>query len=140
MNRLLVSSGSEYEKPIGFSRAVRVGNRISVAGTAPIAEDGSPAFPGDVYRQTHRCLEIIENAIREAGGTLGDVIRTRVFLKDANTWESAARAHGEIFADIRPACTFVEVSRFIDSEWLVEIEAECQIDAAQSRYIETEEK
>lgn len=127
MNRIRVSSGSQYEKPIGFSRAVRIGNRISVAGTAPIADDGSPAFPGDLYNQTHRCLKIIKKAIEDAGGDLDQVIRTRVYLKDAETWEEAAKAHGEVFGEIRPACTFVEVSRFVDPRWLVEIEAECQI-------------
>ena len=128
MDRIRVSSGSQYEKPIGFSRAIRIGNRISVAGTAPIADDGSPAHPGDVYNQTRRCLHIIETAIKEAGGALENVIRTRVYLKNADSWEMAAKAHGEFFSEIRPACTFVEVSRFIDPEWMVEIEAECQIE------------
>jgi enamine deaminase RidA (YjgF/YER057c/UK114 family) len=122
-----ISSGSPFEKPIGFSRAVRMGDRIAVAGTAPIAADGSVAHPGDMYRQTLRCLDIIREAIEAAGGRLTDVIRTRVFLTDAVRWQDAASAHGKIFGDIRPACTFVEVSRLIDPEWLVEIEAECVV-------------
>ena len=114
MPRQNISSGSPFEKPIGFSRAVRMGDRIVVAGTAPIAADGSTAHPGDMYGQTLRCLEIVREAIEKAGGGLGDVIRTRVYLTDAERWQDAASAHGKIFGDIRPACTFVEVSRLID--------------------------
>jgi enamine deaminase RidA (YjgF/YER057c/UK114 family) len=119
-----VSSGSPYEASIGMSRAVRTGPWIAVAGTAPIAADGSPAHPGDVYLQTRRCLEIIARAITDAGGTLDAVIRTRIMLVDIATWRDAARAHGEVFGAIRPACTFVQVVRFIDPAWLVEIEAD----------------
>jgi enamine deaminase RidA (YjgF/YER057c/UK114 family) len=122
-----ISSGSPFEKPIGFSRAVRVGDRITVSGTAPIAPDGTAAHPGDMYRQTRRCLEIIREAIEAAGGRLEDVIRTRIYVTDAVRWKEAARAHGEVFGDIRPACTFVEVSRLIDTAWLVEVEAECVV-------------
>jgi len=122
-----ISSGSPFEKPIGFSRAVRIGNRIVVSGTAPIAPDGTTAHPGDMYYQTLRCLDIIREAIEAAGGSLADVIRTRVYLTDAERWQDAASAHGKIFGDIRPACSFVEVSRLIDPEWLVEIEAECVV-------------
>jgi enamine deaminase RidA (YjgF/YER057c/UK114 family) len=122
--RRLVSSGSRFEPEIGFSRAVRVGAHISVAGTAPVSPEGGTAASGDVYGQTKRCLEIIDAAIAEAGGSLEDVVRTRVMLVDMTTWREAARAHGEYFGAIRPACTFVEVSRFIDPQWLVEIEAD----------------
>lgn len=122
-----ISSGSPFEKPIGFSRAVSTGYRILVSGTAPIAVDGSTAFPGDVYRQTRHCLQIIEKAIAEAGGQLSDVVRTRVYLTDADTWQDAGKAHGEFFGEIRPASTFIEVSRLIDPDWMVEIEAECEI-------------
>ena len=125
MNRKNVSSGSPYEKPIGFSRASRIGNVIAVAGTAPIAPDDTTACPGDVYGQTRRCLEIMKKAIEDAGGTLENVIRTRIMLTDKSTWEEAARAHGEFFADIRPACTFVEVGGLIKKDWLVETEADC---------------
>jgi enamine deaminase RidA (YjgF/YER057c/UK114 family) len=127
MNRQNISSGSPFEKSIGFSRAVRTGNMISVSGTAPIADDGSPAYPGDLYKQTRRCLSIIEKAILEAGGTLENVIRTRMFLTDISRWEEAARAHGEFFADIRPAATMVEVKGLINPEWLIEMEADCVI-------------
>ena len=126
-NRKNISSGSPYEAPIGFSRAVRIDNIISVAGTAPIAADGTTAAPGDVCGQTRRFLEIISDAINHAGGRLADVIRTRVMMTDISRWEDAGRAHGEFFSDIRPACTFVEVSAFIRDDWLVEIEADCVV-------------
>jgi enamine deaminase RidA (YjgF/YER057c/UK114 family) len=95
-----------------------------VAGTAPIAADGSTAAHGDVYGQSLRCLDIAEQALTEAGGSLADVIRTRIMLVDIRQWRQAARAHVERFAAVRPACTFVEVSRFIDPEWLVEFEVD----------------
>jgi len=123
--RKLVSSGSPLERRIGFSRAVRVGPYVAIAGTAPIAPDGSVAAPGDVYGQTRRCLEIVAQAVVDAGLSMGDVIRTRVMLTDIGRWEEAARAHGEVFGTIKPACTFVEVKGFINREWLVEIEADC---------------
>ncbi|GGR24999.1 RidA family protein [Streptomyces roseolus] len=126
-SRRLVSSGSPLEPEIGFSRAVRLGPYVSVSGTAPIAPDGTTTAPGDVYAQTVRCLDIAEAALREAGAVLADVVRTRVMLTDAATWREAARAHGERFADVRPACTFVEVSRFIDPAWLVEIEIDAVV-------------
>lgn len=122
--RRLVSSGSRFEPEIGFSRAVRVGPHISVAGTAPIFPAGHNAATGDIYGQTKRCLEIIDAAIIEAGGALRDVTRTRVMLVDMRMWREAARAHGEYFGKIRPASTFVQVSGFIDPQWLVEIEAD----------------
>ena len=115
------------EKPIGFSRAVRVGNIIAVAGTAPIAPDGSVACRDDVYGQTKTCIEIMKKAIEDAGGKMKNVIRTRIMLKDISRWKDAAKAHGEHFSDIRPACTFAEVKGFIDPEWLVETEADCVV-------------
>lgn len=127
MARKNISSGSPFEKPIGFSRAVRMGNTIAIAGTAPIAEGGGTACEGDLYGQTLRCLEIIQVAVEAAGGQLDDVIRTRVMLTDIENWEEAGRAHGEFFGEIRPACTFVEVSRFIDPDWLVEMEADAVV-------------
>ena len=130
--RQRVSSGSPLEPEIGFSRAVRVGDTISVSGTAPISANGGTAGPGSVYRQTRRCLQIIEDALSECGATLDDVVRTRVMLTDITTWKDAARAHGEVFSEIRPACTFVEVSRFIDSEWLVELEADAVVHPTRS--------
>jgi len=104
---------------------VRVGSIVAVSGTAPIAPDGSVAAPGDVYGQTRRCLDIIARAVGEAGLGLHSVIRTRVMLTDISRWEEAARAHGEVFSAVKPACTFVEVKRLIDPGWLVEIEADC---------------
>ena len=128
MPRKLVSSGSYLEPEIGFSRAVRVGQIIAVAGTAPIAAAGAPAAPGDAYGQTKRCLEIIDQAVTVAGATMAQVVRTRIMLTDISRWRDAARAHGEVFRDIRPACTFVQVSGFIDPTWLVEIEADCVVE------------
>ncbi|HCW76013.1 MAG TPA: hypothetical protein DHU63_05670 [Candidatus Marinimicrobia bacterium] len=127
-NRKNISSGSPFEKPIGFSRAVRIGNLLAISGTAPIAPDGSTAHPGNLYEQTRTCLTIIRNAIENAGGRLENVIRTRVMLTDISRWKEAARAHGEFFSEIRPASTFIEVKNLIDPEWLVEIEADCVVD------------
>jgi enamine deaminase RidA (YjgF/YER057c/UK114 family) len=123
--RKLVSSGSPLEPTIGFSRAVRSGPYLAVAGTAPIGRDGRAVHPGDVYEQTKACLAIATKAIKEAGGRVQDAVRTRVMLTDIDRWREAARAHGEFFGDIRPACTFMGVSRFIDPEWLVEVEIDC---------------
>lgn len=124
MDRQLVSSGSPFEPTIGFSRAVRVGPHIAVAGTAPIAEGGGTACPGDLYGQTRRCLEIIERAVMAAGGKREHIVRTRMFLKDIATWQEAGRAHGEFFAKIRPAATMIQIVQAIDPAWLIEIEAD----------------
>jgi len=125
--RKLISSGSPFEPEIGFSRAVRVGNHIAVAGTAPVAPGGGVAAKGDVYAQTKRCLEIAVKAVADAGGTAAHVTRTRIMLTDMKHWREAACAHGEFFRDVRPASTFVQVTGFIDPEWLVEIEADAII-------------
>jgi enamine deaminase RidA (YjgF/YER057c/UK114 family) len=125
--RQLVSSGSPLEPEIGLSRAVRSGSYVCVAGTAPIAEGGGVAAPGDVYGQSVRCLDIAEQALQEAGASVADVVRTRVMLTDIEQWRDAARAHAQRFAQVRPACTFVEVSRFIDPGWLVEFELDAII-------------
>lgn len=127
MDRRSVSSGSYLEPILGFTRAVRIGQHIAVAGTAPILAEGGTAAKGDVYGQTIRCLEIIEKAIVDAGGTRGDVIRTRIMLTDMTHWREAARAHGEYFAEIRPATTVVQVVGFVDPDWLVELEADAII-------------
>ncbi|MBV9260082.1 MAG: RidA family protein [Pseudolabrys sp.] len=124
MKRKLISSGSPFEPTIGFSRAVRVGPHITVSGTAPIAATGGTACPGDAYGQTKRCLEIIEQAINQAGGKREHVVRTRMFLKDMKMWEEVGRAHGEFFKDIRPAATMIQIVQAIDPSWLVEIEAD----------------
>jgi enamine deaminase RidA (YjgF/YER057c/UK114 family) len=127
MERQLIASGSPYEHHIGISRAVRVGPWIAVSGTAPLDHEGATAHPGDVYAQTKRCLEIMIAAIERAGGAREHVIRTRIMLVDIAQWREAARAHGELFAAVRPACTFVQVSGFIDPDWLVETEADCYV-------------
>ena len=128
MKRILISSGSPYEKPIGFSRAVRVGNNISVSGTGPIGPDGATVGVGDAYTQAKRCLEIIKKAIEDAGGRLEQVTRTRMMLTDISQWDKVSRAHGEFFGAIRPASTLVGVTALVRPEWLVEIEADCVID------------
>ena len=127
MERKNISSGSPYEKSIGFSRAVRIGNLIAVSGTGPIAEDGSTSCPGDEYGQAKRCLEIIKKAIEDAGGRLEDVIRTRMYIGGMAKWEDVARAHGEFFSEIRPASTLIEVKSFVRPDWYVEIEADCMV-------------
>lgn len=119
MSRRSASSGSPLEPRIGFSRAVRIGRWVAVAGTAPIG-----VTTDDVYAQTVRCLDIAEQSLRDVGASLDDVIRTRVMLTDIARWEDAARAHGERFRDVRPACTFVQVAGFIDPAWRVEIEVD----------------
>ncbi|GGZ27849.1 hypothetical protein GCM10010387_21630 [Streptomyces inusitatus] len=126
--RQTVSSGSPLEPDIGFSRAVRKGAHVAVAGTAPIGDDGTTVGRGDVHAQTVRCLDIAEAALTAAGASLGDVVRTRVMLTDVTRWREAARAHGERFAAVRPVTTFVEVSRFIDPDWLVEVEVDAVLD------------
>lgn len=130
MKRENISSCSPFEASIGFSRACRIGQFLSVAGTAPLSADGTTASPGDVYAQTKRCLEISKTALEAAGGSLEGVIRTRIMLTDISRWQEAGRAHGEYFGNIRPACTFMEVSRFIDAEWLVETEVDCIVDCS----------
>lgn len=124
MKRKNITYNQPLEKQIGFSRAVRIDNIIAVTATAPIAKDGSVHTPGNMYGQAKRCLEIIKDVIEQAGGTLDDVIRTRLFLTDIKKWKEAAKAHGEYFSEIQPACGFIEVSGFINPEWLIEIEAD----------------
>ena len=128
--RKLVSSGSPYEPKIGFSRAVRVGDVITVAGTAPIGADGKNVAPDDPAAQTRRCLEIIRAAIEQAGGKLAHVVRTRIFLTRVADWPAVGAAHGEFFGGIRPACTVVEVAGLIDPDWRVEIEADAIVSDA----------
>src|SRR5438876_3405974 len=123
MGRRLVSSGSPFEPTIGFSRAVRDGRHVFVAGTCAVMPDGREP-PGDAYGQAKRCLEIIAAALAEAGAEPEHVVRTRTFLLDARDAGDVGRAHGEIFGDIRPASTMIVVSGFLDPRWLVEIEAD----------------
>ena len=128
MPRQLISSGSPFEPVIGFSRAVKVGNHIFVSGTAPIGADGKTEGVNDPYLQTKRCLEIISQALEKAGARLENVVRTRTFLLNIEDWEKVAKAHGEVFDNIRPASTMVEVSGFINPEWLVEFEADAVVE------------
>ena len=126
MQRRLVSSGSPYEPVVGFSRAVRVGDQVFVAGTAPIMPDGGDP-PEDAYGQARRCFEIIASALEEAGAGVEDVVRTRVYLTRAEDWEQAGRAHGEVFSSIRPANAIIVVRGFVDPRWLVEIEVDAVV-------------
>ena len=127
MTRTLISSGSYLEPIMGFSRAVRVGNIVSVAGTAPIAEGGGTACIGDAYGQMKRCIEISEKALKAAGASLEHVTRTRIMLTNIDDWQAAAKAHGEVFGAIRPVITVMAVSSFVDPDWLVETEMDAVI-------------
>lgn len=125
MERRRVSSGSPYEPLIGFSRAVRAGDRVLVAGTAPVWPDGS--CDPDPAAQARRCLEIVVAALREAGAGPEHVVRTRTYMTDPADWEAIGRAHGEVFGQARPASTMVVVAALLDPRWKVEIEAEAVI-------------
>jgi enamine deaminase RidA (YjgF/YER057c/UK114 family) len=128
MRKQHISSGSPYEPRIGISRAVRSGRIIAVAGTAPIGPDGKTVGKGDATAQARRCIEIVANALEQAGASLSDVIRTRILLTRIEDWERVGLVHGEFFGSIRPANTVMQVTRFIDPDWLVEIEADAVID------------
>lgn len=122
MKRVLISSGTKWEKEVGYSRAVRVGNIIEIAGTTAV--DGDEIIgAGDVYAQTKFIFEKIERALEEAGGSMKDVVRTRMFVTDISTWEKAGKAHREFFKDTRPATTLVEVKSLVHPDLLIEIEA-----------------
>ena len=130
--RELISSGSPYEPKVGISRAVRVGNIIAVSGTAPLGPDGRTVGIGDAGAQARRCLEIIAGALEKAGASLKQVVRTRTLLVRIEDWHAVATVHGELFGEIRPANTIMQVSRFIDPEWLVEFEVDAVIDDQQN--------
>jgi enamine deaminase RidA (YjgF/YER057c/UK114 family) len=125
MERRLISSGSSWEERYGYSRAVVTGSRIQVAGTAPIMPDDADPPPG-AYEQMRRCLEIAEAALRDAGASMTDVVRTRVLMTDAGYAPEIMRAHGEAFGAVRPACTGVVVG-LLDPRWLVEVELDAEI-------------
>jgi enamine deaminase RidA (YjgF/YER057c/UK114 family) len=124
-----VATGTPWEPIVGYSRAVRVGNQIAVSGTTATDASGTVVGIGDPYAQARQAIANIEAALARLGAGLGDVVRTRIFVTDIGQWESVARAHGEAFRDIRPACTMVEVARLIAPELLVEIEADAIVGA-----------
>ncbi len=122
MERLNISTGAPWEDKVGYSRAVRIGNIIEISGTVAL-KDGDLVGKDDPYLQTKRILEIIEEVLQQAGSKLDDVIRTRIFVTDITQWEEIGRAHGEIFRNIKPATSMIEVSQLIDPDYLLEIEA-----------------
>jgi enamine deaminase RidA (YjgF/YER057c/UK114 family) len=123
-----ISSGARWEPIVGYSRAVRVGNHISVSGSAAVDDDGELVGEGDAYLQAARCVEVIRNALAEAGAEMRHVVRTRIFVTDISLWEDIARAHQEGFGASPPATSMVEVTKLIDPRMLVEIEANAIVD------------
>ena len=128
MAKQRVSANRPWEAIVGYCRAVRSGDVIEMSGTAAAGPDGSILAPGDLYGQTRECLRIIGEALAELGASFDDVVRTRVFLREGSDWEAAGKAHGEVFADVRPANTTLFVSGFIDPRILVEVEATAVVD------------
>ena len=127
-SRQRASSGSPYEPIIGISRGVRAGRIIAIAGTAPIGTDGKTVAPGDAAAQARRCFEIVQAALEQLGASLADVTRTRILLTRIEDWEAVAMVHGKFFKDVRPVNTIMQVVRFIDPDWLVEVEADAIIE------------
>ena len=126
-DRKRISSGAKWESIVGYSRAVRVGNRIYVTGTTATGDDGEVVGVGDAYEQAKQCLQNIEKALRRLDAGLEHVVRTRMFVTDISRWEEYGRAHGEYFRDVLPATTMVQVSALIDPRMLIEIEADAEL-------------
>lgn len=127
MKRTLISNGNPLENVIGFSRAVRVGPYITVGGTAPVDKYGKTVGVGDVSLQARQCIEIIKEALERAGSGLNDVVRTRVILTNIEDWKEVVKVRAEYFKDIKPVDTIMQVTRFVNPEWLVEFEADAII-------------
>ena len=124
-----VTSASPFEVQFGFCRARKIGSRILVAGTAPIAADGSTVAPADAAAQARRCFEIIVAAVTKLGGEASHIVRTRMFLTEIDDWEAVGAVHGEFFSDVRPVATMVAIDRLIDPSWRIEVEAEADLTA-----------
>jgi enamine deaminase RidA (YjgF/YER057c/UK114 family) len=126
--RQTYSSGAQWEPIVGYSRAVRVGPMVAVSGTTAVGPDGAVIGIGDAAAQMRQCLQNIEAALTQAGAVLADVVRTRIYVVDIDAWEEIGRVHGEVFGEIRPATSMVEVSRLISPDLLVEVEADAIVD------------